>query len=154
MFSFDFRYGCCILALAGFQVSYTPVEKSSICWLGLFWSIAAGLRWSLASHVLVLSWSRARASCLGLAHYQLRTSSWPAKDQLKTISNQQLCFKTNLTSICWAFQQGQDGMLCITLFSFIRSPSAEAKGIESSLSTSVGFYLCKYCNASRLPEVV
>ncbi len=25
-----------------------PVEKSSICWLGMFWSMAAGLSWSLA----------------------------------------------------------------------------------------------------------
>ncbi len=32
-----------------------PVEKNSICWLGMFWSMAAGLSWFLAGHVLVLS---------------------------------------------------------------------------------------------------
>ncbi len=31
----------------------TPVEKSNICWLGMFWSMAAGLSWSLAGHELV-----------------------------------------------------------------------------------------------------
>ncbi len=30
-----------------------PVKKSSICWLGMFWSMTAGLSWSLAGHKLV-----------------------------------------------------------------------------------------------------
>ncbi len=50
----------------------------------------------------------------GITPTQLhRTSTWLAKkqlkpthDQLKTISNQQPCFKTYLTSICSFFQQG------------------------------------------------
>ncbi len=40
------------------------LKKNSICWLGIFWSMAAGLIWFLAGHelvevghVLVLNWS-------------------------------------------------------------------------------------------------
>ncbi len=36
----------------------TPIEKNSICWLGMFWSMAAGLSWFM----LVLSWSWADLS--------------------------------------------------------------------------------------------
>ncbi len=53
-------------------VSYkhAPCWKSSIWWLGMFWSMVAGLNWFKL--VLVMSWSWAGASCLGPAHDQLK----------------------------------------------------------------------------------
>ncbi len=50
-----------------------PVEITSICWLVMFKSTAAGL-----------SWSWPRASCLGPAHDHLK----PAYNQLRTSLNQ------------------------------------------------------------------
>ncbi len=78
--------------------SISVLKKNSICWLGMFLSMAAGLSW----FKLVLSWSWsglrwswAGASCLGPAHNQLkpapdqlRTSSYPSYNQLRNSFNQ------------------------------------------------------------------
>ncbi len=67
----------------------SPVEKNSICWLGMFWSMAAGLSWSCAGRMLVLS-----HSCSGPAHDQLRTSLNQLKPaaMLQNIPNQHMLF--------------------------------------------------------------
>ncbi len=35
------------------QLQQYPIEKNSICWLGMFWSMAAGLSWLKAGYELV-----------------------------------------------------------------------------------------------------
>ncbi len=60
-----------------------PCWKNNICWLGMFWSMTAGLSWYLAGPKQLA----------------------PAQDQLRTSLNQQSCFKTYLTSICWFFNR-------------------------------------------------
>ncbi len=56
-----------------------PVEKDSICWLGLFWSMAAGLS---------CSWTG--ASCLGPAkdQHMIDLNQFTSHDQLRTSLNQ------------------------------------------------------------------
>ncbi len=53
----------------------SPVEKSSIYWLGVFWRMAAGL-----------SWSWAGASCLGPAHDQLKPAQISSHASKHTLS--------------------------------------------------------------------
>jgi len=71
-----------------------PVEKNRICWLGMFWSMAAGLSWFM----LVLSWSWAGLSC----SWAGASCLGPALDQLKPA--QTSCYASKqLTSICCVF---------------------------------------------------
>ncbi len=74
------------------------LKKSNLCWLGMCWSMAAGLSW--LKLVMCLSWAGAIASCLGPAHDQLRISLNQLKPaaMLQHIPNQHMMvFSTGIS---------------------------------------------------------